>query len=170
MMMQMKKSSFLLLFCFIIGLTLSPPAEAHRVGVPTTTIEWNDRSGKWEVTHQLSAHDFVEVVEPNANLSEMSAGMLNSLMFEYTQSHFQFVGLMLPSYIGAELDGGDIYVYYELWAPDHSALVSNSLLMEAEATRAALLNIKSGASIESFDFAEASSWSTIRLVRPAPAE
>jgi len=89
MMTQMKKSSFLLLFCFIIGLT-------------------------------LRAHDFVEVVEPNANLSEMSAGMLNSLMFEYTQSHFQFVGLMLPSYIGAELDGGDIYVYYELWAPDHT--------------------------------------------------
>ena len=161
----MKKTRVLLLFlaCY---LGFIAPAAAHRVGVPTTSIEWNERTNKWEVTHRLSVHDFEE--ETRTDLSSLAddPAEISTVMFEYVHTRFQMVGLLSAQYVGAEIDENLIYVYFELWAPDQLVLVSNVLLMDARATGAALLNVKSGDDITSTRFEPGSGWQPIRLDRP----
>ena len=77
-----------LLIGLLLGGFFAMPAVAHRVGMPVSSIEWNDRSTKWEITHRLSAHDLEKALGPDVNLASLSDEEYQKIVGEYVQSKF----------------------------------------------------------------------------------
>lgn len=155
-----------LVACFIfLGVLLAPIADAHRIEVPVTSIDWNPRSDKWEITHRMSAHDLETALGSNIDISTLSDAELSKLVCDYVEAHFQIIGIMFLNRIGAEIEGDAIWVYYELWGWDQTVIVRNHLLAGADATAAALININNGASKRSVIFDVDAGWKGVPLHR-----
>lgn len=148
------------------GALLSVPAHAHRVGIPVTTIEWNERSETWEIIHRLSAHDVEDLLGKSAILGELDQSELNSQIGGYIQSKFQLLGIMSLNYVGAEIDRDTIWAYYELTGMDQTVVVRNQILQEAEATSVSLVNIETADRRSSLTFGSDSGWQGMQLTRP----
>ena len=137
----------------ICGLLLvAAPAHAHRVGVPVTTIAQNPVSKTWEVTHRLSAHDFEPQFQGQispSRLYDTPEGI--ALIGEYAAGHFKIGGLSKATYIGAELDGEFVYIYFEFTPKSDAILIDNDLLFETR-NSTALVNIETGAGVKSLMF------------------
>ena len=148
------------------GVFLGAPAHAHRVGIPVTTIEWNDRSERWEIIHRLSAHDLEDAFGPGTDLGALDQQELNEVISAYVESKFFILGIMTLTYVGAEIDRDAVWAYYELSGLDQTVVVSNHLLQEAEATSVSLINVETARGRRSLTFDADSGWSGLALERP----
>ena len=148
------------------GLMLGVPAHAHRVGIPVTTIEWNDRSQVWEIIHRLSAHDLEDALGPGTDLGALSPQELNQTLSSYVEDWFQIAGIMSLNFVGAEIDRDIVWSYYELSGLDQTIVIRNQLLQSAEATSVSLINVETRRGRESLTFDADSGWKGLKLERP----
>jgi hypothetical protein len=142
-------------------------AGAHRVGIPVTSIDWNARQSIWEVVHRVSAHDLdaafgsartTRMLETEAGLSELG---------NYCAQNFSVEGQGLTiNFLGAELEGDDVYIYFELSAPDQVLLIDSNLLSEAGQTVFAHVNVDGAAGVESYIFGHLDGPRKVALERP----
>ncbi len=161
----MKPIKYLILSLLFSGLA-ALPTYAHRVGVPITTIEWNDRSDRWEIIHRLSAHDIEDAFGPGTDLGELSQLAFSQTMAEYVQSKFDILAFMSLRFVGAEIDGDTVWVYYELIGRDQFVILRSQLLLETEVTASALVNIETSQGLQSFTFDAETGWTFVKLERP----
>lgn len=150
---------------FGVGLSVGPAA-AHRIDVPVSSIEWNERSEKWEISHRLSVHDLEEVLGGEIDLSVLTQDELGQLISEYVEANFFVLGFMFLKFIGAEIDGDYVWAYYELWGWDQTVTISNKLMLEAGVTSAALVNLKSGDELQTIIFEGGTNLESVPLHRP----
>ena len=112
---------FVLLFILAALMTV-PRASAHRIGIPVTTIEWNAQTEVWEVVHRVSAHDLEKYFSGRADLNTLyDAPEGIAMLGAYSASAFDVAGTQIElSYIGAELDRDQVWIYCEMRAePNH---------------------------------------------------
>ena len=156
-----------LAFALCAGLLFGQVADAHRVGIPVTTIEWNDRSQVWEIIHRLSAHDMEDAFGPGTDLGALGQSELNTEISSYVDSKFQILGIMSLEFVGAEIDRDIAWAYYELSGLDQTVVVRNQLLQDAEATSVSLINVESANGRRSLSFDKESGWQGLKLERPS---
>lgn len=162
--LQMKIRHFV--FAGICAWLSALPAYAHRKGIPVTTIEWNDRSNAWELTHRLSAHDLEDALGLGLGFEDLEPAKLSVLLRDYVEEHFYLVGVVSLSYLGAEEEGDDIWVYYQLTGFDQPVAINNRLLLDTDATSTALMNVTSGNETKSYTFDQTTGWIATTLARP----
>lgn len=152
--------------CLILGILSATPVSAHRTGIPVTSIEWNERSNKWEVSHRLSAHDLEKVIGSGVDLNSLSDHELESAVSAYIQSKFFVLGLMFLQFVGAEVEGEYVWAYYELWGWGQTVVVSNKLLTEIDSTSVTLVNVTAGENVRSIVFEQDAAPKRVKLQRP----
>lgn len=168
----MKKSRTLVLVVLMLLLGIGSTAEAHRVGIPLTTLEWHEPSASWHLIHKLSSHDFA------ASIPEIGDGGLDTreaqeAMARFILSHFQIRGAedaINFSYLGAEEDADSFWIYFKLTSPDQDILIENGLVLEqadGDTRRHALVNISIGDEVTTLLFAEDDAPKQARLERPS---
>ncbi len=137
---------------------LASPAAAHRLGVPVTTIEYNDRTELWEVVHRISAHDLEAVMVdlvPLDGLYDTRDGVL--AIGRYVDAHFTIFGPegeAALTYLGAELDRDMVFVYFEA-ADLTPRRVDSDLLLVDDPRAHALVNIATPNGLETLVFVAA---------------
>ncbi len=113
----MKRTGLALLGLLAISLT-SSPALAHRLEAALSVVEVNPSSGILEITHRLYAHD----LEHALDLGAVGAGYFETVEGQaaiktYCERQFLIAdgqGKAMPlQFVGAELSGDLLYVYFE---------------------------------------------------------
>lgn len=133
-----------------LAVLMALPAAAHRISVPVTTISPNPRSGQWEVVHRLSAHDMeTALLEEGAGGAvwlDTEAGMAAAQA--YVEQRFAITGRsgdIVLDLVGAEVEGDDLFVYFEFDSPDQDIIVENGLMFGGtDSAQQALVNVGSG--------------------------
>lgn len=104
----------------IVGFVPAPIAYAHRQKRGITTMEWVQDAKTLEITHIFHLFDAEQALAKAGILKAADLGPLRAraTFALYVDKHFQLRGLdgkPLPvEIVGAEIDGGHIYVYQEL--------------------------------------------------------
>ncbi len=151
---------------------ISPPAFAHRVGIPVTTFEWHEADKVWHVTHRLSVHDFAPFIDGlEWDTAETVEGQ--TLLGRYVLEHFLIAGQSDPlqvSFLGAEEDGDSFYVYFQIATADQMIAIENTLgfVGERDERRHALVNLNNGKHTSTLLFTAADGAKLLDLSRPLP--
>ena len=172
MMTLIRKTSLAFIGALMFFASVSAPASAHRVGIPLTTLEWHEPSGRWHLVHRLSSHDFAgqipEIGDAGLDTREAQEGMARFIL-----SHFQIRGTkdtVRFSYLGAEEDADSFWIYFELASTDQDIVIDNRLVLEDaenDPRRHALVNISAGEGVTSLLFTPADAPKQVRLERPS---
>lgn len=157
----------LLLAC-LLSAGISLPAYAHRIGIPVTTIAYNQNSHKWEITHRMSVHDFDKAMEGTARSSRLFTSDAGQTEIEdYVSQHFKLAGEGADMrFIGAELDRDMVWVYFELSGKANIVEIDDDMLMEVGQTSHALVNIEGRGGVTSLIFQKREKPKRVRLVKP----
>lgn len=113
----------------------SSPAIAHRLEAALSVVEINPSSGVLEITHRLYAHDLEHALDlgpVGAGYFETSEGQ--AAIKAYCERQF-FLGdgrgkAMPLQFVGAELSGDLLYVYFEAGRYSGRALTLDSNLLQ----------------------------------------
>ncbi len=113
----------------------SSPVLAHRIEAALSVVEVNPSSGVLEITHRLYAHDLEHALDlgaVGAGYFETSEGQ--AAIKAYCERQF-FIGdgqgRIIPiQFIGAELSGDLLYVYFEAGRYRGRALTLDSNLLQ----------------------------------------
>ncbi|WP_417492159.1 DUF6702 family protein [Maricaulis sp.] len=131
-----------------VGL-IAAPAAAHRVHAGVTEVVISAATGELQITHRVYGHDLIEAlgIEPVDEEAWLTSAEGLAAVGNYAQTHFR-IGegdgrLMEPVYVGAELDGEIIWIYFTAAVPqDRSAfLVDNDLLANSFEDQVMMTNI-----------------------------
>jgi hypothetical protein len=128
---------------------LAAPAQAHRVHAGVTEVAISAATGELQISHRVYGHDLIEALGADVADEEVwyasAAGI--AAAGAHAQAHFR-IGegdgrLLEPVYVGAELDGELLWIYFAAPAPaDTSAfLVDNDLLADAFEDQVMMTNI-----------------------------
>lgn len=160
----MMNSLFKALIVLVSLTCASLPAQAHRIGVPTSTLELNENTGTWELTHRVSVHDFDTVlagkVQPERRYSSQEGIVaIGQYMIETFQVRADNLDM---TFVGAELDGDFVFAYFEL-QPTHEIYILNNVMLDLAGIEEARLNVKQNGETQSFRFTNASAPIRIEL-------
>lgn len=143
--------------CLALG--LPPSAQAHRLEAALSVVEVNPSSGILEITHRLYAHD----LEHALDLGPIGAGYFETpegreAIRLYSLRQFQIgdeKGRPLPlTFIGAELSGDLLYVYFEAGRYRGKRLTLDSnLLQDFTAAQVNQINVRRNGKTVSARFA-----------------
>lgn len=148
------------------------PASAHRVGIPVTTLEWHEPSGSWHLIHKVSAHDLEpalgveglareEIYETRDGQARIARYVLENFTLKGHRAAVEF------SYIGAENDADQVWIYFELRSPDQLLSIRNTLLHGRQTEGAhALVNVHNRGGVETLLFASLDGEREVSLERP----
>ncbi len=113
----------------------SSPTLAHRIEAALSVVEVNPSSGVLEITHRLFAHD----LEHALDLGPVGAGYFETpdglaAIKAYCERQF-FIGdeagrALRLQFVGAELSGDLLYVYFEAGRYSGKALTLDSNLLQ----------------------------------------
>lgn len=113
----------------------SSPTSAHRIEAALSVVEVNPSSGVLEITHRLYAHD----LEHALDLGAVGAGYFETpdglaAIKAYCERQF-FIGdeagrALRLQFVGAELSGDLLYVYFEAGRYGGKALMLDSNLLQ----------------------------------------
>ena len=158
------------LIAVLAGVLFAVPAYAHRIGIPVTTIDYNQASDKWEVVHRLSAHDFDKLMASKISPAKLYASQEGLAQIEdYTETAFRLTGEGAELvFIGAELDRDMVWIYYELESASEAIEIDSNLLMGTGRTSHALVNISGRDGVTSLIFTPTDGPKRVQLTRPLP--
>ncbi len=124
----------------LIGLALcliAAPSAAHQQKLAISTITINERTERMEIMHQIPVHDAEHALRARGRSSADIIGNEESrnAFAEYVASRFE---LRIDgetaelTYIGAEIDGGSLWVYQEAPVPAAGAsiMVNSQILTD----------------------------------------
>lgn len=152
----------------------TPPAAAHRVGIPVTTLEWHAPDKVWHVIHRLSAHDFAPAIDLLEN-SDLETPEQQATIGRFVIDNFIMVGqtdTIEMSYLGAEEDAGSFFVYFLVSSPDQAVEIRNRLaaIGGSDDRRHALVNIINGKDTSTLFFTAENNSKMLNLQRPSAGE
>tara|TARA_R110000744_G_scaffold1843_2_gene6564 strand:- start:26355 stop:26870 length:516 start_codon:yes stop_codon:yes gene_type:complete len=128
---------------------MAAPAAAHRVHAGVTEVAISATTGELQISHRVYGHDLLEAL--GIEVADEEAWYASSegiaAAGRYAETHFR-IGqgdgrLLAPVYVGAELDGELLWIYFAAPAPaDPSAfVVDNDLLADAFEDQVMMTNI-----------------------------
>jgi hypothetical protein len=138
------------LVTLIAGVCLmAAPAAAHRVHAGVTEILVSAATGELQISHRVYGHDLIEAI--GVDVPDEEAWFVSpdgvAAAGAYAAAHFRFGEadgrLIVPVYVGAELDGELAWIYFTADLPaDRSAfVVDNDLLSDAFEDQVMMTNI-----------------------------
>tara|TARA_R110002096_G_scaffold97342_1_gene216876 strand:+ start:1042 stop:1557 length:516 start_codon:yes stop_codon:yes gene_type:complete len=128
---------------------MAAPAAAHRVHAGVTEIVISATTGELQISHRVYSHDLLEAIGSDTPDEEVWYASPEGIAATgaYAAAHFR-IGegdgrLIEPEYVGAELDGELLWIYFVAPAPaDSSAfVVDNDLLADAFEDQVMMTNI-----------------------------
>ncbi|SDL91538.1 DUF6702 family protein [Maricaulis salignorans] len=128
---------------------MATPAAAHRVHAGVTDVVISAATGELQISHRIYGHDLLEALGADVVDEEAWYASAEGLAAtgRYAQTRFR-IGegdgrLLEPVYVGAELDGELLWIYFAAQAPaDTSAfVVDNDLLADAFEDQVMMTNI-----------------------------
>lgn len=148
-----------LLSCALLAITAAMPAQAHLEQTLLTTVEFNTRTQKLEIIHQIYAHDiehaFGNTVQADGGLDRIPAQARVSLelskSFKLWDADGDEIALAL---VGAELEAEFFYIYQEaeLTSIPEMMRVEHGMLRNYWPNMQNYLNVDYGESIKSLIF------------------
>ena len=171
MLKLLTRKTSLCLCALMLLFGINTPAQAHRVGIPLTTLEWHEPSESWHLIHKLSSHDFDEVI-PEIGDAGLDTREAQEGMARFILSHFNIRGTeddIRFSYLGAEEDADSFWVYFQLISPDQDIIIENTLVLDqinGDDRRHALVNITAGDAVSTLLFTRDDAAKQTRLERP----
>ena len=114
---KMKRSGVALLGLLAMAL-VSSPAVAHRIEAALSVVEVNATSGVLEITHRLYAHDLEHALDLGAvGVGYFETPEGQAAIKAYCERQFLIAdgeGKAMPlQFVGAEVSGDLLYVYFE---------------------------------------------------------
>ncbi|WP_417496033.1 DUF6702 family protein [Maricaulis sp.] len=128
---------------------MAAPAAAHRVHAGVTEVVISAMTGELQISHRVYGHDLLEAIGTEVVDEEAWYASAEGIAAAglYAQTHFR-IGegdgrLLEPVYVGAELDGELLWIYFAAPAPaDTSAyVVDNDLLADTFEDQVMMTNI-----------------------------
>jgi hypothetical protein len=124
---------------FSLGL-VAADATAHRMNAALSIIEINGRTGELELIHRLYAHDLEHAIDLGAagiRYFETEAG--KRALKSYTEANFTLKDArgrpVALRFIGTELSGDLVYIYFAGRAPAGKHVLVDSDLLQAYSER-----------------------------------
>lgn len=128
---------------------MAAPAAAHRVHAGVTEVAISAATGELQISHRVYGHDLIEALGTEVADEEAWYASPEGIAAAgaYALAHFR-IGegdgrLLEPVYVGAELDGELLWIYFAAAVPaDTSAfVVDNDLLADAFEDQVMMTNI-----------------------------
>jgi len=128
---------------------LAAPAAAHRVHAGVTEVLISATTGELQISHRVYGHDLIEALGIEVADEEAWYASPEGIAAagQYAAAHFR-IGegdgrLIEPVYVGAELDGELLWIYFAAPVPaDSSAFaIDNDLLADAFEDQVMMTNI-----------------------------
>lgn len=151
-----------------LALLLAPvwggTALAHQQKFTITTIAHNPRTGMIEIMHQVPVHDaehsLVVQRTGNANLHTpdiIASDASREAFARYVTRRFLLMvngEIISPDYVGSEIDGGSLWVYQEVPAPDGEIQlrVNSQIFTDIWARQENRVNLGGGTNVATFIF------------------
>ena len=142
-------------YALIAGLALmagpaAGAAWAHREHAGLTEVSVNPNTGEMEVTHRLYVHDLMEALGRDDRETEVFVASPEGLaeIGDYAGRLFRLGEgdgrLIAMDYVGAEVEGEFVWIYFASDAPAHEAgfLVDNDLLSDHLDDQVMLTNLR----------------------------
>ncbi len=157
-------------FAVIVLAGYAPGAGAHQQKTAMTTLLFNDRTGKLEITHKFYIHDAEHAVKGvlNNNKADLIGDPETRIQFgRYVQDHFRLrVNPQTPlklTYVGHELEGKYFWVYQEVAIP--TALtqleIFHDSLQQLWPSQTNLINIEGRGTTKSLRFITDDGWQRV---------
>ena len=159
--LNMNKRRFLqVVLCGTACSLLPIPAHAHRQKRAISSIEWNARTNRLEITHTLHLHDAEQALDKIGALKtpDLSPLRARAQLALYTQKRFKIYDAqghnIQLSIVGAEIDSGYAYVYQEVSfeKTPTELFIENSLLQDIYLDQTNLVNITLGNELKTLIF------------------
>ena len=150
------------------SLLLAGAASAHRIGVPLTTMQWNAAEQAWDIMHRLSVHDVdSHFTGGRANDGLYTTGSGIEELGHYVAGKFHISGHDIDlTYIGAEVDGDQVWVYFELRAPAQTVQIDSDILLGDGETSFTVVNVKRTEGVQSLMFGPRDGAQSVSLIPP----
>ncbi|WP_417493422.1 DUF6702 family protein [Maricaulis sp.] len=125
------------------------PAAAHRVHAGVTEIAISATTGELQISHRVYGHDLIEALGTEVTDEDAWFASPDGLAATgaYAAAHFRLGEgdgrLLEPAYVGAELDGELLWIYFAAPAPAETSafVVDNDLLADAFEDQVMMTNI-----------------------------
>lgn len=140
-----------------MGLTLAlmvcaiGAASAHRLNAGLTMIEPNARTGELEIIHRLHWHDLYLALDFSPeDEDQIAEGLPPASLEPFARNGFTMTyedgGEIGLQYIGAEREGGYVFIYFVTDPPeaDRPVIIDNRLLVAEQPKQSNLTNVKLG--------------------------
>jgi hypothetical protein len=153
------KASFLALLIGAGALILPISAHAHRMNAAMSVIEVSPRSGKLQITHTLYAHDLEGALLAGAvSLTWLESAQGQQALRAYCLGQFTLTNQsgrpLALTFVGAQLEGDIINVYFE--SPRYngtSLIVDSNLLQDISDSQVNQVNVRANGKTVSASFA-----------------
>ncbi|MFN3989467.1 MAG: DUF6702 family protein [Erythrobacter sp.] len=147
----------------ILALVLAPLAgatiaSAHQQKIAISSIAVNPRTASLEVVHQVPVHDAEHALKRQGIAADIVASADSREAFaRYVARRFKLEagGKPVPlTYVGSEIEGGNLMVYQEAAKPRSGAMLSvnSQILTDVWARQENRVNIGSGTKVRTFVF------------------
>lgn len=160
-----------LIFTFVFASYLGQSAFAHRLNSAFTIIEINPNKSSAQITHKIYAHDLEHSLSlHDAPLSYFGTKEGQEIARKYVNNNFLLKysdgGSVTQSFIGAELEGDILYVYFEAkLAKNKEILLDSNLLQDMSKNQINYVNIHYKGKVQTLIFNKTQSLTKLRLAK-----
>ncbi|MEM1086129.1 MAG: DUF6702 family protein [Pseudomonadota bacterium] len=145
-------------------------AFAHKQKAAITEISFNLRSGTVEIAHRFIIHDAEHAISEVAGERRdlINDPEAQSLFADYVASHFDLSingKLAQADLLGAEIDGGHIWIYQEAPAPIFVTrmALNQSALTEVWSGQINTVNVRTGGTVQTVSFSSDAGLKSLQL-------